>query len=115
MKQFLSNFWQAQKTIWLFLGTRKRPYVFYNSLIFIIFFYDLVPAFIFGQIVDFFTHYEKGQSLLPFYLLGIILSVSWTFVSILRLTCKNKLSNISIVARSNARVMSINNLLNLSA
>ncbi len=115
MKQFIKSFWEAQKTIWLFLGDQKKKYVFYNLLILIIFFYDLVPAFVFGKIIDFFTNYEKGQSLRLFYMWGIFLSVSWTIVSMLRITCKNKLGNIAIIAKSNARVISINNLLNLSA
>jgi ABC-type multidrug transport system fused ATPase/permease subunit len=115
MKQFIKSFWKSQKIIWLFLGDQRKKYVFYNILIFLVFFYELVPAFIFGKIVDFFTHYEKGQNLWPFYILGITLSVSWSLVSILRLTCKNILNKISITTKSRTKILLINNLLNLSA
>lgn len=115
MKQFIKSFWQAQKTIWLFLGDQKKKYVFYNLLTFVIFFYDFVPPLVFGRVIDFFTNYEKGQSLTTFYLLAIFLSVSWTIVSIIRLTSKNMLNRISITTKSNTKVMLINTLLNLSA
>lgn len=115
MIKFLKSFWTAQKTIWLFLGDKKKDYVLYNIIIFLVFFYDLVPALVFGKVVDFFTEYEKGDNLAPFYFLSIFLAVSWTLASMIRLTCKNKLGNIAIIAKSNARVTSINTLLNLSA
>ena len=115
MKQFIKSFWQAQKTIWLFLGDQRKKYVFYNVLAFIIFFYDLVPPFVFGKVIDFFTTYEKGQNLSTFYFLAIFLSVSSVIVAIIRLTSKNMLNQISIKTRSYAKVMLINNLLNLSA
>lgn len=115
MRQFLKTFIEAQKTIWLFLGDQKKKYIFYSILVFIIFFYELVPPLVFGKIIDFFTTYQKGQSLIPFYYLSIFLAVSSAIVALIRLTSKNKLNNISIISRANAKITLTNNLLNLSA
>jgi ABC-type multidrug transport system fused ATPase/permease subunit len=115
MIQFLRKFWETQKTIWIFLGTQKKKYVFFNALILVIFFYDLVPALVFGKIVDFFTQYTQGDSLKPFYLLAGFLAVSWTIVSVLRISCKNALGKVGIHAKTNARVQGLEQLLDLSA
>ncbi len=82
---------------------------------FVVSFYDLVPPLIFGKVVDFFTTYEKGQNLTTFYFLAVFLAVSWTIASIVRLSSKNILNRIAIKTRSHAKVVLINNLLNLSA
>ena len=64
-----SNFsWlEVPKAIWYFLEEDKKKFAFYLSTLLIAFFYDLVPVFIVGKMVDFFTGYEPGQSLYFFY------------------------------------------------
>ncbi len=114
MFRFIQKFWETQKTIWTFLGTDKKKYVFFNALILVVFFYDLVPALVFGKIVDFFNQYNQGDSLHTFYLWAIFLAISWTFVSIIRISCKNILGKVGINAKTNARVQGLDQLLNLS-
>lgn len=114
MFRFIQKFWETQKTIWTFLGPDKKKYVFFNTLILIVFFYDLVPALVFGKIVDFFNQYNQGDSLHTFYFWALFLAVSWTVVSIVRISCKNILGKVGINAKTNARVQGLDQLLNLS-
>lgn len=101
------------KSIWYFLDKDKPRWVFFNILLFVILFYDLVPAFIVGKIIDFFTKYHAGDSLRTFYLYAIFLGAAHTVVSLIRLGSKNKLSKIGISARTRARISGFESLINL--
>lgn len=101
------------KSIWHFLDKDKPKWTFLNVLLFVILFYDLVPAFVVGKIIDFFTKYQAGDSLRTFYIYVIFLGVTYTIVSLIRLGTKNKLKKISISARTRARVSGFENLINL--
>ena len=54
-------------SIWYFLGEDKKKWVVFNTILFSVFFYKLVPPLVVGRIIDFLTKYEKGQSLNTFY------------------------------------------------
>jgi hypothetical protein len=56
------------KSIWHFLGENKFRWVWFNLVLFTVLFYDLLPPFIMGKIVDFFSEppraYARGISLI---------------------------------------------------
>ncbi len=101
-------------TVWRFLDSDKRGFVIFNLVLFAVYFYELVPAYLVGKIVDFFTNYKFGSSLSPFYLYIIILGVSYGLVAIIRLYSKNELSRIGIATRSRVKVMGFERLMNFS-
>ena len=102
------------KSIWFFLGNNKREFVVWNVIIFVMFFYKLVPAFVVGVVVDFFINYKQGDSLSLFYFYCIFLGVLHIIVSLIRLTAKKKLGGISERIRYDVKVLGFEKLLNLS-
>lgn len=101
------------KSIWYFLDKDKPSWVFFNVLLFVIFFYDLIPTLVVGKMIDFFTKYHSGDSLRIFYIYAIFLGVSHTVVSLIRLGSKNKLTKIGISTRARARILGFESLINL--
>jgi ABC-type multidrug transport system fused ATPase/permease subunit len=102
------------KSIWRFLGDNKYRWIGYNLLLFTILFYNLVPAFIVGKIIDFFTVYKSGDSLDRFYFLALFVGLSSIVVAWIRLTCKNRLDRIAIAAKTTARVEGFERLMDFS-
>jgi len=91
------------KSIWYFLEKDKKKSLFYFIVIVIAFFYDLVPAYIVGKMVDFFTGYTQGQSLSLFYFYVVFVGVTWIVASLIRLKSHKVLSIASKKARTRAR------------
>ena len=56
------------RSVWFFLEGTRVSFVFWTILLFIGFFYYLVPPFIVGKLVDFFTKYHAGESLNTFFI-----------------------------------------------
>lgn len=102
------------RAIWYFLEEEKLKFSVSFIVLFLVFFYDLVPAYIAGKIVDFFTHFQKGDSLHIFYFYVIFLGVSYVLASLIRLKSKNVLSKISIRARARARIWGFERLTEFS-
>ncbi len=102
------------RAIWHFLGKNKRKYVFFNGVLFLVLFYDLVPPYIVGRVVDFFSHYTDGASLTIFYFYAAFLTVAHIVTSIIRLTSKMILSRIAIAAKTMARITGFERLMNFS-
>jgi ABC-type multidrug transport system fused ATPase/permease subunit len=102
------------KSIWHFLGKNKFKYVALNVVLFCVLFFDLVPAFVVGKIVDFFTHYKAGQPLDRFYFYAVGLGLASIFIAIVRLTSKGALARISIAAKTAARVEGFERLMDFS-
>lgn len=98
------SWFDVPKTIWYFLEEDKKRFVLFFFIVLAIFFYELVPVYIVGKIVDFFTHYSPGQSLSLFYFYVIFVGVTWMLASLIRLKGKNVLSIIGLHLRSRARV-----------
>ncbi len=94
-------------------GDRRR-FAFFNVLLFAVFFYELVPPFIVGKIVDFFAVYRPGMSLEPFYGYVAFLSVTWGVVSLVRQWCKSQLTRIGIALRSRVKVAGFERLTDAS-
>lgn len=101
------------RSIWYFLAEDKKRWSFFNLLLFSVFFYKLVPPYIVGKIVDFFTNYTKGQPLNTFYSYVIFLGISYAIISLIRLGSKNVLTKIGISSRTRARVLGFEKLVNL--
>src|SRR3989338_967013 len=107
------TWFDVPKSIWYFLGPDKVRWSSFNILLFVVFFYDLVPPLIVGRMIDFFTKYRMGDSLRIFFIYAIFLGVAHTVVSLIRLTSKGKLSRIGINTRTRARVQGFESLINL--
>ncbi len=102
------------KTIWMFLDRDKGKFVFFNILLFMVFFYELVPPFIVGKVVDFFTHYHSGDSLQLFYFYLLFLAVSYALIALIRLYSKNVMSKTGIAVRSRAKIKGFGRLMDAS-
>jgi len=102
------------KSIWYFLEKDKKKSLFYFIVIVIAFFYDLVPAYIVGKMVDFFTGYTQGQSLSIFYFYVVFVGVTWIVASLIRLKSHKVLSIASKKARTRARVWGFERLTEFS-
>jgi len=88
------GWWEMIKAVLYLVGENRKKYLFLNLLIFLTFCYDVVPPFIVGKIVDFFSTYQKGDSLNIFYGYVIFIVITSFSLSLLRLTSKNSLGKI---------------------
>ncbi len=96
------------------LGDKKKIYLFWNICLILLLSYSVVPPLLLGKIVDFFGTYKTGDSLNPFYLLIVVLGVSFAIVSFFRLTLKNTLSNLRIGIAYVLKLSGFENLLDFS-
>lgn len=102
------------KSIWYFLETDKSKFLFAFFILLAIFFYDLIPVYIVGKIVDFFTNYTPGQSLGMFYFYTAFIAITYAIASLIRLKSKNVISIISLKARARARIWGFERLTEFS-
>jgi len=102
------------KTVWRFLDGNKARFAFFNSLLFLCFFYDLVPPYVVGKIVDFFSMYQRGAPLDTFYNYVGFLTITYAIVALVRLTGKNQMSHVAIVVRSRVKVVGFERLTDAS-
>jgi len=116
MKEDIKKFSWAKvfKAVWYFLEEDKKKAIFSFVVLLIIFFYDLVPAYVIGKIVDFFTKYKPGQSLAPFYYYVAFVSITWIIASLIRLYTKRSMNIISQSARAKARIWGFERLTEFS-
>ena len=105
---------EIPKSIWYFLEKDKARFLLSFFILLIIFFYDLVPVFIVGKIVDFFTKYTPGQSLKLFYFYVILISSTYIISSLIRLKAKNMMSIIGLKTRARARIWGFERLTEFS-
>ena len=108
------SWWDLFRTLWYFLKGERTQFVFWVFTLFAVFFYFLVPPFIVGKIIDFFTHYHKGDSLGIFYIYVAILGISHILVSLVRLTSKNKVADLGVQMSYNARIEGFERLLDFT-
>jgi len=116
MKSEVKNFsWlDVPKAVWYFLEEDKRKFSFSLFVLVFGFLYELVPVYIVGKIVDFFTTYKPGQSLKLFYFYTLFIGVSWTLVYLVRVVVRTNISVIGERARTNARVWGFQRLTEFS-
>lgn len=105
---------EVPQAIWCFLGRDKFRYVALNIILFSVLFYELVPPFVVGRVVDFFTHYRPGDSLRTFYLYASLLAVSSIGIAIVRLSAKEMLNRVALNARTRARIWGFERLMEFS-
>lgn len=96
------------------LGKKKKRYVFLLIFLFIIQFYTVIPPLIIGKIVDFFTNYVYGQSIMPFYFYTALLGLSFSLSAFIRLSLKRRLGNLRSDIKYDLRVRGFERLTNLT-
>ncbi len=102
------------KAVWYFIEKDRRRFLFAFFVLLGIFFYDLVPVYFVGKIVDFFTHYQKGESLRLFYFYVGFISSTWILASLIRLYSKKSLNIYGQHARARARIWGFERLTEFS-
>src|SRR3989344_595750 len=105
---------EVPKAIWYFLENDRKKFLVAFFILVVIFFYDLVPIFIVGKIVDFFTNYTLGQSLNSFYFYSILIGLTWIIASFIRLKAKNMMNIIGQTTRARARIWGFERLTEFS-
>lgn len=108
------TWWQLVRSYWYFVEGHKVGFIFWATLLFIVYFYGLVPPLIVGKIVDFFVSYRAGQPLTSFYFYVLFLGISSGLVAIVRLYSKNRIAYISIDTKYQARVKGFERLIDFS-
>jgi ABC-type multidrug transport system fused ATPase/permease subunit len=102
------------KAIWYFLAEDKKKVAFCSFFLVIIFSYELVPVYIVGKIIDFFSTYEKGQPLSVFYFYLLFVGITGLLVSLTRAKTRNSISIFARKARTRARVWGFERLTEFS-
>ncbi len=102
------------KAIWYFLEKDRKRFTWFFSILSVVLIYNLVPAFIVGRIVDFFTNYSKGESLKPFYFYIVFLGVSYVIISTIRLYCKQNIVTMGQKSRTRVRIWGFERLTEFS-
>jgi ABC-type multidrug transport system fused ATPase/permease subunit len=102
------------KALWYFLDEDKLKFLPSFFVLLGIYFYDLVPTYIVGKIIDFFISYQAGQSLSIFYFYVIFISITYILSSLIRLKSKKVLAIIGYNARARARAWGFERLTEFS-
>jgi ABC-type multidrug transport system fused ATPase/permease subunit len=102
------------KAMWYFLREDRKKYVIFSILVIIIYTYTLVPIFIVGLIVDFFTTYKQGDSLTTFYIYTAVLSISYFTVSTIRIFLKRAMDFLGTDTVYRAKVEGFEKLMDFS-
>ncbi len=115
-KDEISSFsWKDMlRALWYLLGDQKKKYLFLSIIVFLVQFYELVPSYIVGKIVDFFSAYRPGQSLQLFYQYVGFLGVATGVTALIRLSSKQALSTIQAKTAYATRVKGFEKLLDFS-
>lgn len=102
------------RSVWYFMAEDKKKFVFFFIVLSAIFFYDLVPAYIVGKIVDFFSTYKDGDSLSQFYIYVAFVSITLIAASLIRLKSKIVLNIIGQKNKTRARILGFERLTEFS-
>ena len=108
------SWWDAAKSVWYFLEKDKVKFSFYLVVLLVAYFCDLVPSYIMGKIIDFFSIYHKGQSLSLFYYYVLFISITYIIAALVRLKSKITLNVIGQKNRSKARIWGFERLTEFS-
>lgn len=102
------------KSIWYFIEKDRKKFVISFSILVLGFFYELIPVYLVGKIVDFFSTYKTGQSLKLFYFYIIFIGVSWIIVQLTRVRVRTNINIIGEHGRTKARVWGFQRLTEFS-
>lgn len=102
------------RSLYSLLGKQKGLYLILTVILIAFQFNAVLTPFLTGQIIDFFTDYTAGSSLMPFYLLVGLITFLQIFVSFFRLTVKKLMGNIQSTVAYNARLKGFDKLMSLS-
>jgi ABC-type multidrug transport system fused ATPase/permease subunit len=105
---------EVPKALWYFLAEDKYKFVFYFIILSAIFFYELIPPYIVGKIIDFFTTYKHGDSLKLFYAYVLFIGITYVLAALIRLYSKNKFFVFGQNARTRARIWGFERLTEFS-
>jgi ABC-type multidrug transport system fused ATPase/permease subunit len=108
------SFLEPLKSIWFFLDRDRIKFVVWTSILFIAYFFKLIPPLIIGLIVDFFISYNPGDSLNQFYFYCFLIGSLYVFVSIIRLISKRILGDISFRSKYRVKVLGFEKLIDFS-
>lgn len=99
------------RSVWMFFGKHRLKFTILFSLLVLINFYELVPPMLIGKVVDFFTTYQNGQELTPFYTVVLILAGTLGLSAIIRLSIKKVIGKTQNEISYNLKVEGFQNLL----
>ncbi|KXK08888.1 MAG: putative ABC transporter ATP-binding protein [Microgenomates bacterium OLB22] len=102
------------RSIYSLLGKQKVQYILLSIVLIAFQFNAVLTPFLTGKIIDFFTNYTAGSSLLPFYLLVGLITFLQIFISYFRLTVKRLMGNIQTTVAYNTRLRGFDKLMSLS-
>jgi len=108
------SWWKMLKALHYLLDNKRKAYYSYSSILILVLFYSLVPTFVIGRIIDFFTKYKAGDSLETFYYYVTFMTVSWGTISLIRLSLKKRLSIVQSDVTYFTRVKGFERLLDYS-
>jgi len=99
------------RSVWMFFGKHRLKLTILFSSLLLINFYELIPPMLIGKVVDFFTSYQKGQDLNPFYTIVLILAGTMGLSAIIRLSIKKIIGKTHNEVNYNLKVEGFQNLL----
>ena len=102
------------KAIWYFLEEDKKKFLFSFFILIFGFLYELLPVFVVGRIIDFFSDYKPGQPLTTFYFYILFIGISWTLVYLTRVKTRTTINIIAENGRMRARVWGFERLTEFS-
>jgi ABC-type multidrug transport system fused ATPase/permease subunit len=108
------SWWDVAKSVWYFVEEDKTRLILSFTSLSIFMLYNLVPPYIVGRIVDFFSSYSSGDSLRKFYFYTIFLGVSYALVSICRIYSRQNIMILGPKARARARTWGFERLTEFS-
>jgi len=100
------------KAVLYLVGKERKKYILLTITLLFLFTYEVVPPFIIGLIVDFFTNWQQGESLSLFYSYIFILGVSFALVGYMRLSVKRALSSLKVKVEYDIKVRGFKKLIN---
>lgn len=114
-KDTLNFGWKdMSRALWYLLGDQKKKYLTLSIIVFLVQFYELVPPYIVGKIIDFFSTYKPSQSLQVFYQYVCFLGIVTGIIALIRLSSKQALSTIQAKTTYANRVKGFEKLLDFS-
>ncbi len=102
------------KAIWYFLEEDRTKFSIAFVVLFCIFFYELVPAYIAGKVVDFFLTYKAGDSLRLFYYYIGFLGITIPLAGFIRIESRKILTTTGHHMRAKARIRGFERLTEMS-